>query len=159
MAAKKKITTQKKAGFGVQILTIVGALAAVLMIQSTTVLAAGMIPTPCALLIDRTKGRCLTISVGAMNLAGCMPFLLDLWKRGHTMDVAIDIISQPLALVVMWSAAGMGYVIDWVVVGAVATMMYQKGQIRQSSILKRQKELIERWGPEIKGDIPLDERG
>ena len=39
------------------------------------------------------------------------------------------------------------------------TVMTQRSKIRLSDMDKRRKNLIERWGEEVTGDMPLDEYG
>jgi len=94
-----------------------------------------------------------------MNLAGCSPFLLDLWMKGHNFEKSFSILSDPMAVVVMYAAAAVGYLIDWAMVGLIENILYQKGLARQKSIKKTQGDLIERWGPEVTGDVALDEYG
>jgi hypothetical protein len=159
--AKAKKTKTKKSGLAWrgQILLIAGIGTGAIFLPSTILLMIGMIPTPFALLTDHTKGKNKVITVGAMNLAGCSPFLFELWTTEHTFSKAMMIVTDPFAIVVMWSAAAVGYILNWAMTGIVSSVLYQKGQGRQKAIQKRQKELIERWGAEVTGDMPLDPQG
>ena len=94
-----------------------------------------------------------------MNLAGCMPFLLELWTTDRTLDRAFSIILNPMAIIVIYSAAVVGYLIDWALSIMVASFLYDRGVSRKAAIEKRQQELIERWGREVTGSLPLDEQG
>ena len=64
-----------------------------------------------------------------------------------------------MAIVVMYSAAAIGYLIDWAMTGLVSGILYDRGQKRTVTIQKKQEELVERWGKEVTGTIPLDEYG
>lgn len=156
MAKKKK---KQKVGIKGQILLIGAFISAIVFSSMSVLLGVGMIPTIVAAAVDRTKYRLRTWTVGAMNLAGCAPFMLEVWKKGATLELSLSYITQPRTIVVMYFAAGMGYVIDWAVTSLVSSIMVQRGKSRQNAIQKQQKELIERWGPEIAGTIPLDEFG
>ena len=134
-------------------------IAGVIFIPTTIVLIAGLLPSFVAVFVDRSRKKTKPITVGAMNLAGCSPFLIELWVQGHTVPKALSVISSPMAIVVMYAAAAVGYLLDWAVTGAVANFMYQRGLDRQKAIAKRQAELMERWGKEVTGDVPLDEEG
>ena len=99
------------------------------------------------------------MTVGSMNLCGCLPFLLDLWTTKHTMEYAVSLITDPRTIIVMYAAAGIGYMIDWALSGIVATLMIQRSTSRLSAIRKRQEEMIVRWGPEVAGEMLLDTEG
>ena len=156
--AKKDKDKKKKSGWGLQIMMIFGLLAAVLFMPTTILLVVGMLPTVVAALIDR-KGGARAITVGALNLCGCIPFLMDLWTKGHTTELAVSLITDPLTIIVMYAAAGIGYMIDWALSGIVATILVQRSTSRMEAIRKRQAELVERWGKEVTGELPLDAEG
>lgn len=136
-----------------------GVILAVVFLPTSTILIAGMVPTFVALLVDRTRGKMRTLTVGAMNFAGCAPFILELWLHGHTMDNAMTYITQPRTIVVIYFAAAIGYMIDWAMTGIVIGIMSEKGKARIKQIEKEKNALIERWGEEVTNTIPLDEDG
>lgn len=156
--AKKTKRGQKKSGWGLQVMMIFGLLAAVLFMPTTILLVVGMMPTVVAGLIDR-KGGARAITVGALNLCGCIPFLMDLWTKGHTTELAVNLIADPLTIIVMYAAAAIGYMIDWALSGIVATILVQRSTSRMEVIRKRQEELVARWGREVTGELPLDSEG
>lgn len=156
---KNKGRSKKGIGFKAQIFLILGLLMAAVFLPTTFLLMVGMIPTPFALFVDRTKGKSKVITVGTMNLAGCSPFLFELWTIDHSFPKSFEIVTDPYAIIVMWSAALVGYVVNWAMTGIVSVSLYQRGLARQKSIAKRQQELVERWGKEVSGDIPLDQFG
>ena len=159
MAKKEKKKSKKRSSWKKQLLLIFGVLLGAVFLPSTFLLAIGMVPTPFSLFVDRTKGKSKVITVGSMNLAGCSPFLFELWTIDHSFPKAFEIISDPFAVIVMWSAAAVGYIINWAMTGIVSVYLFQRGQSRQKAIVKRQEELIERWGKEVTGDLPLDPEG
>lgn len=152
---------RRKKGMGAkgQLLGLVGLFTAIVFMPTTIVLLMGMIPTIVAAVIDRTGKGTKALTVGSMNLAGCTPFLIDLWTQGHTAAQAVNIISDPRTMIVIFSAAGIGYLISWAMSGIVGTIMVQRGGGRLKEIKKRQARLIERWGREVTGEIPLDPYG
>ncbi|MFN3828151.1 MAG: hypothetical protein ACK4NR_11080 [Micavibrio sp.] len=159
MAGDKKQKNKKKSkSWSSQILLVFALLTMVIFMPTTILLLFGMLPTVVAAVVDR-KGGTRAITVGSMNLAGCIPFLLDLWTSGHTAANAVALITNPSTIVVMYAAAAIGYMIDWALSGIIATIMIQRTTARLEAIRKRQDELIERWGPEVTGDIPVDPDG
>lgn len=150
---------RKKSGGTSRFMGIAGLFTAVIFMPTTIVLLMGMIPTIVAAVIDRTGRGIKAITVGAMNLAGCTPFLIDLWTKGHTPDIAVTIISDPRSMSVIYAAAGAGYMISWAMSGIVGTIMVQRGGGRIKDIVTHRATLVERWGREVTGEIPLDAYG
>ncbi len=168
--AKKKKTDQGAEGngsaengskktFKIPAFGIMGTVCALIFFPTTIVLVVGMIPTIVAYLADGSKKKSKSITVGAMNLAGCTPFLLKLWLQDHSFEMALDVIGSPRTIIVMYSMAGVGYLLDWALTGIISTMLYQKGILRREQIERRQMDLIEKWDKKVTGEIPLDERG
>lgn len=141
------------------VLGIGGFFTAIVFLPSTMLLFVGMLPTLVAGVVDRGGKGTKALTVGSMNFAGCCPFLLDLWAKGHNADVVVSIITNPQTIVVIYAAAGIGYLISWAMSGIVGTMMVQRGGGRLRDIERRQKALVSRWGPEVTGDLVLDPYG
>lgn len=155
---KAKTVKKAKGGWGLQIMMIFALLSAILFMPTTILILFGMLPTVVAALIDR-RGGTRAITVGSLNLAGCVPFLLDLWTKSHTTDYAVSLITDPRTIIVMYAAAGIGYLIDWALSGMVATIMIQRATMRVKAIRARQEEMVVRWGREVTGEMPLDTEG
>lgn len=143
------------------IITLVILITLSLVFSSTSIiLIFGMLPTFVAIFIDNSKEKLKPLTVGAMNLAGCFPFILELWlDKIHDVSSALDKILEPRTMVIIYLAAAIGYLIDWAMTGIVASISYQNGQSRLKEIEKLQKKLEERWGPEVRGEMQLDEYG
>jgi hypothetical protein len=159
MAKKKKAKKAGNSKWGAQVLALFGLVTAFVFMPTTAMMVIAMLPTIAAGFSDRIRGETRALTIGAMNVAGCTPFLLQLWTSGHNLDNALSIISDPLTIVVVYSAAGVGWIIDWATAGMVATIMQQSGVRRLADIKARQAALVERWGPEVTGDLPLDPYG
>ena len=156
MAKKRK---KSRSTWKAQIFLIAALMLGVVFNALAVILLVGMIPTIVAAIVDRSEGRMRAVTVGAINFAGCTPFLVEVFKKGNTIETAITYITQPRTIVVMYMAAGMGYLIDWAMTGIVSAIMVQRAKARIKEIKKDQKDLIERWGVEVTGTIPLDEYG
>ena len=154
--AKKR---RKKISLKMQVLGIVVFLAGAIFMPTTFILLVGMLPTPFAILADKTRGKHKVLTVGAMNLTGCVPFVFELWLSGHNFEKSFEIVTNVQALIVMWSAAALGYMINWALTGFVSSLLYQKGVARVKAIHKRQEDLVDRWGNEVTGEMELNELG
>ena len=131
----------------------------IVFLPAAIILFIGLLPMFVAFFADRSKKKIRAVTVGAMNIAGCVPFLMALWTSDFTMARALSIILEPTAIIVIYALAGIGYLIDWACSVAVAGLLYQRGLSRQEAIEQQQKELIARWGEEVTGKIPLDREG
>ncbi len=149
----------KKLTLGGRILVAVLGVAAVIFLPTTILLIAGMLPTIVARVIDRSPERLKAVTVGCMNFAGCFPFWYTMVQTGHKVDNSLAILTDPLTIVVMYSCALIGYLIEWICTIIVSGLMVQRGKARLDLIKKTQDEFVTRWGSEVSGDLPLDDYG
>lgn len=156
---KKKAKSQEKSaslsGKG-KIFMILGVLIGVLFLPTSTLLFIGMLPTISAFFLGTRRSGTRISTITALNLLGCMPFVIKLWSGENDMQASATILSTPLTIVIIYGAAMMGYVLDWAVTGVVSAYMYQKGERRIKAIVKRQEALIEVWGKEVTSGTPVD---
>lgn len=157
--AEKKVKPKANSKAQRQMAFVFALVVGAVFLPSSALLTVGMIPTVVAWLTDWSPRKTSAVTVGAMNLAGCSPFLLQLWSQGHTFEASVFIFTDPTAIIVMYGAAAIGYMIDWSVSSVVANIVYQQALARRKAIKKRQEDLIERWGREVTGELPLDEQG
>lgn len=156
MAKRKK---SKGFSWRGQIILIFALLAGVAALPTTIIMFLGMLPTLVCAFIDRTAEKTRVLTVGAMNAAGCSPFIVQLWTSHNNFETAMSIVTDPRTIIVMYCAAGVGYMLDWAISGIVATIMVQRAQHRMVLIQKKQEEMVERWGKEVTGEIPVDAQG
>ena len=157
MARKKKKSS--KVNFQEKILLAAFGLTAVAFNKVSVILAIGMLPTFAVRLVDKTPERTKVLTVGFMNFVGCFPFCFDLVAKNRDPVTLMGILSNPVNIVIMFGAAGLGYLIEWGVVGFVASMMVQRARRRVVDIRKNQEAIVQKWGPEVTGEMPLDANG
>jgi hypothetical protein len=150
---KKSMTVRSRVMF------VFVALTAFVLYATTILLFVGMLPTIVSRFVDKTPEKTKSLTIGFMNFAGCFPFWLKMVQRGHDLQAVADVVFQPLTIVIIYASALVGYLIEWGVVGFVATIMVQKGKHRLTEIVKIQEAMVKKWGPEVTGEIPLDENG
>lgn len=157
MGEKKKSVL----GWRGTVLMFVMLISAFVFMPTTIILLFGMLPTLAANLIDKTIQKSRVISVGMLNFAGCMPFLLELWLSSTPNDfnAALNIIIQPKTGIIIYSVAAIGYAIEAAVTNVVASLMQQRAAVRIKTIDARMEELTERWDEIVNGETPLDEFG
>ncbi|WP_434622543.1 hypothetical protein [Azospirillum sp. B2RO_4] len=152
MARKKK----KKGGGLTLILLIIPA--ALIVLPTTILFGIGMIPTIVAYVVDRDPDKSAPITVGGLNFCGCMPFAIDLWKHQHTIGAAAKVFADPLAWLVMYTAAAVGWGIYYGIPPLVAGMEVTRAEKRVEVLKQKKVSLVQEWGPDVAGDY-FDESG
>lgn len=152
MARKRK----KKGGALTLILLIIPA--ALIVLPTSILFGVGMIPTIVAYIIDRDPDKSAPITVGGLNFCGCMPFAIDLWKHQHTIGAAAKIFADPLAWMVMYSAAAVGWGLYYGIPPLVAGMEVTRAEKRVDVLKQKKVALVQEWGPDVAGDY-FDESG
>lgn len=159
MAKKKKVKTKAKSKGVLPIMFTMAVVLAIVFLPSTIILAIGMIPSYVAIFVYGRQAAAKALTVASVNLTGCSPFLFDLWVTDHAIQNAIHIISNPTSILVMFGAAGLGYVADWMLTNIIIGLLYEQSKLRLKTIKKQQADLVKRWGEKVKGKIPLDSMG
>lgn len=143
--------------FAVIVLVILG----LVSIPAMLLLLIGMLPTLGAFVsVGSDEGKAArALSVTCLNFAGCFPFLLKIIANSMSLEKGLEIITDPLVIVVIYATAGAGYIVDALLSGYISSFLFTRAQARLAQIEKRQTALAERWGEEVTGRIPLDEDG
>jgi len=113
---------------------------------SALALATGLLPTYVLLLQRKSLYSSLqTQVVGFSNLAGVLPFVVSLWDNQPVMEV----LGQPVAWVIMYGAAGAGYLLLYIGPMMAAAGLQITATERSKKLLKMRQKYIEEWGPEV----------
>lgn len=128
------------------------------LLPTCLVLGAMMLPTLCALLVDRARGRYLTITVGLLNFCGALPAVADLWLEGQGLGAALDELRDLLAWLMAYGSAAVGWAIYWMTPPLVASYYALATNGRLQALRRRQKALGEQWGDGVAAlVIPRDD--
>lgn len=122
-------------------------------LPTVLLLVIGMAPTLVAyFIVDRNPSKYATRAVGYLNFAGCLPYAIELWRGGQVwdFDVLLGIVSNPLTLLVMYSAAAVGWLILFAAPPVVAAYLSVTSEVREKALKARQSELIESWGRNVR---------
>jgi hypothetical protein len=130
-----------------------------MIVPTMIVLAVALIPTGVAFLMERSKGLYGGITVGVMNLAGTLPYLADLWFSGHTIDGALDIITNVFAWMVFYGAAMFGWAIYSTTPSVVSTFMAMTAGHRITALRSSQRDLVQKWGPDVESIYEPEQSG
>jgi hypothetical protein len=155
--AKKKEEAKKKSGkSGVVGIMILLGCATPFIVPTVMLLVIGLIPTYVELAIDNDRQKSGAVSVGAMNFAGIVPFIIDLWSKGQTMQDALQIMASANTWLVILGAAGIGKLIVHTIPQALATLTLTHAESRVKSLRKNLDMLKDSWGPDVATNKPVD---
>jgi len=134
---------------------------AVIFLPTTIFLAFGMMPTIAAFVTDRSVGRNKSICIGAMNFAGCFPFLLKFWTEFGQQNIenAFRLAADIETIIVIYMLAAGGCAIDKAITGIASNLIIQRSETRLSKIKIEQDKLVKRWGEKVTGLYKLDDYG
>lgn len=132
--------------------------AAMVMLATTVLLLVGMIPTMVAFVIDRDPDKPAPITVGGLNFCGCLPFAIDLWKHGGGVAQVMKLLVDPMAWLVMYGAAAVGWAFFFGIPPLVASAEIMRSERRVELLKTKKVALVKEWGPEVAGD-PSDDGG
>lgn len=138
-------------------MVVIVAVGAVLFLPSMMLVVVGMIPTMAAMLTDRRREKYATLCVGCMNFTGVLPFMVELWTRDHSYEHAFSIMASPFTWLVMFGAAAIGWAIYFVAPGIVGMFIAMRADQRMQRLRRRQRDLVEEWGPGVAGSNDKDE--
>ena len=158
---KTKKKSQNKIKFGIKYIAVLAIilLFTILFLPTAIFLTVAMLPTLIAVITDRSSGRNKSFVIGALNFAGCFPYLLKIWVNHNVADMSFEYLSKPETIVVIYGAAAFGYFIYWFITAVVATTLIQRSKVRLKKIEEEKLALEKRWGSEVNGNIPLDDMG
>lgn len=123
----------------------------------TLLVAAGLLPTLVFLVADRDPQKSAATAIGALNVAGVLPFLIELWEKGHTMEAAMAIIQDPMSWIVMLGSAGIGRLLIYAIPPAMASLTISRMETRLRGLREATGHLKEIWGVEVTTTTPLDQ--
>ena len=127
--------------------------AGALFLPTTLLFAVGLIPTVVAVIVDRDPEKYAAITVGPLNFCGVLPAALELWETGHTVDRALDLITDPVTLLVMCSAAGVGWLVFYAVPPLVAGVIVARNEQEIKRAREHQDKLGAEWGDEVAAGV------
>lgn len=125
-----------------------------LMLPTTVFLFLSMLPTLVSMFADNRqedghKYKYKWLCVGGLNVAGALPFLFRMWFGDNSLDAAIALFMQVSTVIVVYGAAGIGWVFYRCIPLLVLHFLELADQRKVLNLKERQKKLIDKWGAEI----------
>ncbi|MBC8338549.1 MAG: acyl-CoA synthetase [Alphaproteobacteria bacterium] len=106
----------------------------------------GLLPTIVAWIVDRSDKKYAMFCVFGMNFSGLFPFLMDIWFKEHSTDAAMRILTDVFDLMVIYTAAGFGWMLYIALPPVITTFLTVMSERRVTVLKENQKTIIEEWG-------------
>lgn len=123
----------------------------------TLLLCIGLLPTLVALFTDTDPRKPAFTTIGFLNIAGVLPFVIELWQKGQTMEAAIRILRQPSTWLIMFGAAAIGQLLLYAVPTAIAMLTVSRMETRLKTLREGLEHLHAIWGPDIASGKTIEE--
>jgi hypothetical protein len=122
---------------------------AVVFAPTTLVITFAMAPTVLMFVMDDDKQKSRTLSVGALNLAGTVPALFELWARWNTIPGAVEMIATAHPWWFAFGGALAGWLMTWIVPIAMANYMVKQREGSLDELEKRHEAMRDVWGLDV----------
>lgn len=122
---------------------------AIVLLPSFIVLTAAMVPTLVAYMVDGNRRKYLAATVGAMNLAGSLFFLVTLWGDQHDLATAIAVLNDVYGWLFAYGAAAVGYGVFYVMPTMTETLAKLSAEQRLARLDREMRELVQEWGEPV----------
>lgn len=141
-------------GLGRKLLLLVVLLPfAALFLPTLAVLALGLLPTLGAYVADRAREKHLAVTVGLLNLCGCVQALIDLWSVGQSFNAMSATMHNVYNWLIAYGAAGCGWLIFLSMPPLVRAYYNVASETRIQVLRREQRKLVELWGEEIAATV------
>ncbi len=117
--------------------------------QVFILLLLGLSPTIVAFMIDRSPHKYSAFCVGGMNIAGVFPSFLTLWNGNNSIRGAMEILTNPFDLTIMFAGAAFGWLLYVAIPPVIKSLLTVIAQHQIAVLREEQKELIKNWGEGI----------
>lgn len=149
--AERVMEAQKMSRFGAStVLTVIMIIGMMLAAFPTfIVFAIGMLPTFVGNITQLERNSYRYIALSALNFAGVMPYILDLWIEGDKIEIALRIVTDVYALFVMYGAAALAVTVFWAAPQIAASFLTVLATRRLNALRKEQEAMILEWGADV----------
>lgn len=133
---------------------VVGPLLSLMFLETLILFTAGMIPTFVAYVIDPSKNKQITKTVGYANVTGVFIVALEMWTYNNSITKALDLLSDPENWLIMFGTASVGWILYFIMRPLVGTYLSVTFDVRRKKFKDTEERLIKEWGDEVKQNAP-----
>ena len=136
---------------------VVAPLVCIALFPTILLLLIGMAPSIVAYIVDKRPRKVAARSIGYLNFAGCLYYALKLWTEQNTISGVLELVSEPSALMIMYSSAAVGWMLNFIMVPIMTAFLAVQYEAKTRAISRRQEDLIKEWGSVVKGPATLED--
>ncbi len=140
----------KGGGKGLLVPFVILGVAGVFVLPATIVALGGFIPTFATMITDKSRGRSMTVAVGALNMTGVAYIVIQLFQKGMRLDYAMMLLQDPLNWLIMWGGAGIGLALLTLIPPIVAQVLTSIAEFKLLKMKANQAEIRKIWGDDVK---------
>jgi Na+/H+ antiporter NhaC len=148
VAKGKKRAGSSSGGNKIVVLLVLAALVP-FSLPTVTIVFVTMLPTLAAWASEKGPHKYAWLCVGGVNFAGVIPFLFTLWFGVHTLDEALNMLSDGSVLLWGYVASAFGWLLYLGMPPVVSTWLKFTSEHRISALRAAQKKLVDEWGDEV----------
>jgi TctA family transporter len=131
------------------LIAIVMVFLAVVFAPTTLVVAFAMAPTVLTFVLDDDPSKNRTLSVGALNLAGTVPALFELWARWNTIPGAVEMIATAHPWRLAFGGAFAGWLLTVIVPVLSANYVVRQRENDLDKLEQRHQQMRDVWGLQV----------
>ena len=128
---------------------------AVFAAPTCVLLVFGMVPSIVAYVVNRGKRPMQAFTIAPLNLAGLMPYLLELWTGHDQMPTVVHLLTNVYVWLVIYLAAGAGWLIFLGMPQVVGFVLQRSLDGRKGKLKELQSKLRADWGAQVGGGEDL----
>lgn len=149
----KKRPPPKQSGGGLRLFVLgLGFIGMAVFAAPTCVLLAfGMVPSIVAYVAERGKRPMLAFTIAPLNLAGLMPYLLELWTGHDQMPTVVHLLTNVYVWLVIYLSAGAGWLVFMAMPQVVTFVLQRSLDGRKAELKALLNKLRADWGAAVGG--------
>lgn len=113
--------------------------------------AAAIIPSILVICSDKVNHKCASATICTFNLIGVLPYLRELWTMSSLNEGARELMSNPLAWLVIYSTSFLGFMVYIMLPGIISQFYVAKANVRILNLIEHRNRICSDW------DIKLEE--
>ena len=133
-------------GFKPALLLILLLPVAAMMAPLAIVLAAALVPSIVARIVDSSPGRYLTFTVLSFNLVGALYFVHQVLSKGNSLEAVLLVLQHSIGWLAALSGAGCGWLLFLAMPPLIARLAEAQSALRLRRVHRDQAQLVSEWG-------------